>query len=387
MYWLRSLCLLLLLISLNVIYFLTTPDTILLVVLCLIFIAGVALMFVPGDAGLAMMGGVMLVMSIGAAVLGGLTWIGVTGAIILPLIWVLLIFSLWWMLWRTTTYVRNHTILLTRSPYRSHPFIHKGPAEISPLRRLLLSEQPYAVIPVYELVSHVHVETINTRGLQNIMGITVEIRYHIDAGKNTDLPAVIQSFLNQAQGLEREFNLPLDQVMLRTDFWERLLDNKLHEVCDSLLRTIVYAHINQAVDASDNRQLLAENLRQTLQERIDRWEINVKIIDLTIPSIKLDPEQIKRKFQNKIKENQDAARMEATKIYLTGIAQARIQAHAIKKWIIAIQQAGVALSPQEIEQIVFNALEKLQEKQRIEMTHTNPASNGSQQPILPIPPQ
>lgn len=377
MRWLKSLCLLLLFISVIVISFLTTPDIILRIVLFLVFVAGAALMFVRDDAGFAMMGGLMLVMSVGAAILGGLTWIGVTGAIILPLIWISLIFSLWSLVWRTTTYVRNHTILLTRSPYRSHPFIYKGPAEISPLRRLLLSEQPYAMIPVYELVSHVHVETINTRGLQNIMGITVEIRYRIDAAKDTDLPTVIQSFLNQAQGLEREFNLRLDQAMLRTDFWERLLDNKLHEACDSLLRSIVYEHINQAVDASDCRQLLAERLRQTLQERIDGWEINVEITDLVLPSIKLDPEQIKRKFHNKIKENQDTAKMEATKIYLTGIAHAKIQAHAIKKWIIAIQQSGVDLSPQEIEQVVFHALEKLQEKERLEKMHTNSAPKPS----------
>jgi hypothetical protein len=49
---------------------------------------------------------------------------------------------------------------------------------------------------------------------------------------------------------------------------------------------------------------------------------------------------------------------------MMGKAQAQVQAHAIASWIKAIQDQGVNLAPEDIEQIVLNALEEMNEKYR-----------------------
>ncbi len=372
----------LLYISLGIMYLLLPPNGLLWALGGIILIAGIVLTMLGGQRYLTILGVITLLASISAMALLGSVWAGAVGILILPLLWMGIIYAGASWAWRSTIFIQSGTIMIV-----SHPFgekMYRGPIQIRPLLPFL--EEELVRMPVYELVSHVSVETINTRALQNIPSITLEIRYQV-----SDPVKLLQNLPNRAhllEGVATGFDLTPDRAMLRTAFWERLLDDQIKDISDNLLRTIIYEHINRAVDGSSERQMLATILRERIYQLIERWGVTIHALD--IESVNLDPEQIKRSKRDMIikREFEDAerqARIEAQKIEIMGKAQAAVQAHAIEKWIAAIQQPGVSLSANEIEQIVFNALEELHNKyQRVELFTgmKNPVTNGYKERVV-----
>jgi hypothetical protein len=343
------------------IMYIAQPTALLLAISVLILVIGVGLAFLGKQREVLLLGSLAVLLSIAAAGLIGDTSWGATGALIVPLIWILLLYAGLSWAWTNTIDIPSGTVMVIRHPNGIR--LQEGPARVIP--PLPSFERHIATMPTYELSSSFVVERLNTRSLQNINGVSLDVRYQIR------LPLKLLSNLPNRSRVIEEMATEMEQIperaVLRTAFWERLLDRQIREVIDGLLRSAVYEHINRAIDGSNERNKLAEKVGTRLRESVQHWGITVHFLD--IPSVTLDPEQIKRSkreyiIKREIEDAERAARIEAQKIEMMGKAQAQVQAHAIASWIRAIQDQGVNLAPEDIEQIVLNALEEMNEKHR-----------------------
>jgi hypothetical protein len=343
------------------IMYIAQPTALLLAIGVIILAVGAGLAFLGKQREVLLLGSLALLLSIAAAGLIGEARWGATGALIIPLIWVLLLYAALSWAWNNTIDIPSGTVMVIRHPNGIR--LREGPARIIP--PLPSFERHIATMPTYELSSNFTVEHLNTRSLQNINGIALDVGYQIR------LPLKLLANLpNRARVIEEmasETEQNPERAMLRTAFWERLLDRQIREVIDGLLRSAVYEHINRAVDGSNERNKLADEVETRLRESVQHWGITIHFLE--IPSVTLDPEQIKRSkreyaIKREIEDAERAARIEAQKIEMMGKAQAQVQAHAIASWIKAIQDQGVNLAPEDIEQIVLNALEEMNEKYR-----------------------
>lgn len=352
-----------------VMIYIVQPTALLLAVGVLILAVGAGLAILGKQREIMLLGTLAVLLSIGAAgLLGEARW-GATGALLLPLLWLLVLYGAMAWAWTNTIDIQSGTVMVIRHPNGIR--VREGPTRIIP--PLPSFEQHVATMPVYELVSNFTVEHVNTRSLSNINGMSLEIRYQIRIPLKllTNLP-------NRARSTEEmaaAFDMSPEQAMIRPTFWERLLDRQIREVVDVLVRAVVYEHINRPVEASTERTKLADEVMARLREAVQPWGITVHILEIS--SVTLDPEQIKRSkreqtIKREIEDAERTARIEAQKIQMMGKAQAEVQAHAIASWIKAIHDQGVNLSAEDIEQIVLNVLEELQEKhRRIEILPTS----------------
>lgn len=346
--------------SLAIIY-IAQPGPLLLALGGIVVIISLILAFMGGRREVLALGMFSILFSVAAASLIGEARWGTAGALLVPTLWMLLMYGLVAWTWRNTIYIPSGTVVMIRHPNGVR--LCEGPRRILP--PLPVFETHIVTMPLYELTSSFDVEKINAQSLQDVKRITIDLHYRV---KNP--LKVLSGLPNRARMIEEmaaELKLSPDQAMLKSGFWEKLLDRQIREETDNLVRLVVYEHINRAVDTSAERNKLAGEVQERLSVSVQRWGIEIR--SLEFETVELDPEQIKRsKRPNMIKrEIEDAERqatIEAQKIAMMGKAQAEVQAHAIGSWIKAIKDQGVQLSASEIEQIILNVLEERNERRR-----------------------
>lgn len=327
----------------------------------LVLLISLALAFLGGRREILLLGAFALLMSVAAAALIGELWWSLTGALVAPAVWMLLLYAGITLAWHSTIYVPSGTVLMITGPGGIR--VCEGPSRILP--PIPTFERHSVTMPLYELSSSFDVQQINTMSLQDVKRIEVEVHYRVRQPLK-----VLTGLPNRARIIEEmatALNLSPDLAVLKTGFWERLLERQIREETDNLLRTVIYERVQRAIDTSTERGTLAGEVRERLSELVQRWGIEIR--SLEFKTVELDPNQIKSSkreaaIKREIEDAQRAAQIEAHKIEMMGKAQAEIQAHAISSWIRAIQEQNVHLSAEDIEQIVLNALEEMNERHR-----------------------
>lgn len=360
------------LVSSLVVIYAAQPSLMLLALSGAIILISVVLAIIGKSRETFALGALSLVLSVVAAgILGDNLW-GPLSMVLTPLVWVIVLYlSLSWI-WVNTIYVSGGTEYIV-----SHPFglrRHKGPAQVRP--PLPFFEENLAKMPLYEMVSKVEVEKINTRALQNIVEISLEVHYQITE------PLKLRSKIPNRTQVMREaagrMGKPVRQAQMEPAFWEDLVNHYIQDLTDGLLRSIIYDHpeINRAVEASLKRNEWIPEVRGQLSETAQN--VGIEIVSLDVEKVDLEPGHIQRHKRPSIiqREKDDAERqatIEAQRIKMIGEAEAVAQATAIGNMIKAIQDQGVNLSAEDIEQIVFSVLEERNERRRnIEIVTRDP---------------
>lgn len=292
-----------------------------------------------------------------AWLVGELEWAAGNGWLAVG-IWLLLFGAASFWVMRRSLLVREKTVVLVRR--QDGEFLQiTGPTSVLSIPTF---GAVCAHLPLYNLKTEAKVEQINTRKLDDIKMMRVRVHYEID-----DPTSVYSNLPNRSQLIEEmatQMQTDPGKAALDPRFWGQLLDNRICQATDDLLREVIWHEENKGpVDVSKERETLAELLMSHLQDRTSSWGLT--ITDVKFEVVDLDPEQIKRSKRDKDREVAEAehkARMAAIEIKARGEAEAEVQAITVEKWIAAIQNQVPGLSRDAVEQIVRNVLQEMNEQ-------------------------
>ncbi|MCU0492533.1 MAG: hypothetical protein MUD01_13155, partial [Chloroflexaceae bacterium] len=268
MRFISAIALLLVAVSLGALYS-VQPAPMILALIPLLLGGGVAVVFFGGKQGAVLLAAIALSLSIAAASAIGMERWGSTGALMLPVVWLALLFLGVVWAWNSTIWVSGGTVVLIQHPGGARK--HFGPMRTWPA--LPIFEYHYATIPLYRMIQHVHATDINTRSLWNLKGLEMEIHYRVrDPDKAfSGLPNRSRVFRATAN----EMNTPLHKALLMPVFWEHVLGARVREEAEDVLRQIVYQTFNYATEISLERARLAGEVQEHLAEAAQHWGVEI----------------------------------------------------------------------------------------------------------------
>jgi len=128
---------------------------------------------------------------------------------------------------------------------------------------------------------------------------------------------------------------------------------------DDIVREIIYRGTPNPIDAYKRREALAEEVHHRLSEMVNRWGVRVTLLEFD--RVDVDAERWRSMYKEMIleretREERVKAEREATRIKLTREAEANAEAERIKVMVTALQEKGIELSPEALEDIVISAI-------------------------------
>lgn len=346
----------LLFVSLVAIYLLIPTNNLVLSLSVLIMLVSLIVAQSRGWREIGAMAVFAALVSLVAAALVGNELFGSFGRVALPVLWLFALFAMFsWMQRSMLTIPRDRVILITNS-YSGGVRQAEGPIA-PPLipgvdRRL-------AEIPLYNLSTDVRIEKINTSARHNVDAIETHVRYRIKDPKIvlSGIPNRSQAETEIAKGLGK----PLREARLDVAYWEKLLDRQMREEVEDCVRAVIFSNVTaqNAIDIYNKREDLAETARARLVEAVQRW--GIEVIEFEFDKVEVNPDVSRGINKAKVIEEETAleeikAKREATRIRLTGSAQAEAEAARVAEMVKAMRASGVELSPDVLREIVIDAI-------------------------------
>jgi|GEM_PF-914089 len=400
-----SLVLGLLFVSLVVIYLVTQQNNTGLVTFLSVIIMAVGLMIAlnGGWREIGVMGIFAALVSVVAARFVGQARFGSLGGVVIPILWLGVLVLVFRWISRNKLVVHGDRATILQNVYTGSLHVVPPPLAPPPLPQM---QRIAAVIPKYELSQDVRVDKINTQSGQNIDLIVVHVYYRVIE------PLTALSFRegsgipNRGRAQEKiAKDMNQDLAVARRDvaFWERMLNQQIETAVDDIVRNVIWswdivqvskiadvpaAHGADterpangaapaqppadkpppgAVDAYKEREQLSSEIRQQLIAQVASW--GVKIRDLQLERVEVDPKRFEALARKKIqeRETEDAelkAKREATHIKLVREAEAKAEAQRVEELVKSLHDAGIDLPPEKLKEIVIDAILSSEEWER-----------------------
>lgn len=345
----------LLFVSLLVIYLLLPSNGLVLFLAVLIMLVSLIVAQSQRWREVAVMATFAGLVSLVAAMLVGRALFGTFGSVAVPLVWALVLLGLFnWISNRMLRVPKDRAVLIMR-PYSG--LVYQAATPVAP-PILPYFERRVAEIPLYELSKDVRIEKVNTKRF-NVDVIQVHIHYRV-----VEPQRAMVGIPNRGQfqtEIAKEMSLEYAKARQDVTFWERLLGKQMELEVEDIVREVVYNNTfaQNPMEVYQRREDLAGEVQERLNKLVSRW--GVDIVGLEFERVDVDPGVLQR--LNKASARLDdtelkevEAKREATRIRLTGEAQAQVEATRVMSLVRALQETGVDLSPEVLREIVVEAL-------------------------------
>lgn len=309
-----------------------------------------------------------LVSLVAAALLGRALFGGV-GRIVVPALWAVALLGMFSWTQRNIMRVPPDRRVLVGNYYSGGVRLAEGP--ISPPLTPGV-EYKLAEIPMYQLHSDVKVEKLNTRGRHNVDALELHAEYRV-----RDPQLILSGIPNRSQveaDIAKSMSKPIREARLDVVYWEKLIHRQMEEEMRDIARTVIFNNTTaqNAVEIYNNRDSLAELMHERLADAVRRWGIDLSALE--IEKVDFNPDIAKGINKAGVREDETLmekikAEREATRIRVTGAAQAQAEAMRVAEMVKALKEAGVDLSPDSLRDIVLDAIHAAAEA-TIEMNTT-----------------
>jgi hypothetical protein len=293
--------------------------------------------------------------SVVAASLLGRARFGDFGAVVLPLIWLGILFAIFSWTQRNLLPVPKDRAILITNRYSGGVQIAEGPIAppLTPAVEVKLAE-----IPLYELAEDAIVEKVNTKR-QNVDRIEVQVHYRVAEARRA-LSGIPNRAHAQAE-IAKDMGKDLRAARLDVTFWEKLLSRQMRAEVDDIVREVVYDNpfAQNPIEVYARREDLAEMVRDRLSKAVDRW--GVALTGLVFERIDVNPDVMKSINKanirlDSIEQKKSDAEGEAAWIERTREAQAKADAQRVVEIVRALKADGIDLTPDDIRDIVIDAM-------------------------------
>jgi regulator of protease activity HflC (stomatin/prohibitin superfamily) len=334
----------LLFVSLLVIY-LNSPPGNLITFLCVVILAISLIVAISSDRSelnvLVMFAA--LVSLVAAYFWGRNLSIGAVGGVLLPILWLGVLFLFFTRVWRRPLVVPDDRVILIRDP-------DTGDVDIAPTWFTLpQSTRIVATIPLYGLSADVEVKTVNTKAGHNVDGIAVHTHFNVisrNAAKK-----VLESYTNRDHAqtdLAKQMGKERDEARRELAFWETLLQNLMKSTVEDVVRDVIFESATNAVDVYNRRVELAAEVSEHLNSRTHQWGVEVTRLDFE--RVDVADERFKAmKMQDTIERETTLERIkaerEATRVKLVLETEVHAEAHRVRAIIEALRDAGIEITP------------------------------------------
>lgn len=313
--------------------------SVILIAICLIIVE------LGGWREVGIIGMIAAVVSVIGVYMVGRERFGGLGAVLLPIVWAMLVFTVFTWITRNLQAVPSDRAILVRRTYTDAPVNLSEPLA-PPL--IPFFEQAIAIIPLYKLSTDTDVKEVNTQK-GNVSSITVHAEYKIadreKAGRAmSQIPnrGLIQS------KLARLLNKSVDEARTDVLFWEQLLESQMQAEVDDVVRNVVFTHFSGPRDVYLDRTSVVKEIQAALQERVETW--GVSILNLFIDTVNIPQDKLSGKTKAELAEDQnnlDAARL----LKLTN-TEAVGDAERVRQLMNALREARVEITPVMVENII-----------------------------------
>ena len=294
--------------------------------------------------------------SIVAAGLLGSTVFGGAGRIVVPALWAVVLLGMFSWTQRNLMRVPPDRRILIGNYYSGGVRTADGP--ISPPLTPGV-EYKLAEIPMYQLHSDVKVEKLNTRGRHNVDAIELHAEYRVK-----DPQIILSGIPNRSQveaDIAKSMSKPLGEARLDVVYWEKLIHRQMEEEMKDIARTVIFNNTTaqNVIEIYNNRETLAELMHERLADAVRRWGIDLTALE--IEKVDFNPDIAKGINKAGVREDETLlekikAEREATRIRVTGAAQAEAEAMRVGEMVRALKESGVQLSPEALSEIVVDAI-------------------------------
>ena len=342
-------------LSLLTIFMASPPNRVITFLCVLIMLVGLIMAQTQSWRGIGILGVLAVTISVVAVALAASMRFGWVGTLIAVLIWGSILSALFSWGRRNMLTVPKDRAILIRNTYSGLLQVAEGPIA-PPLVPLV--DVKVAVLPLYELSIDVHIEKVNTKRL-NVDTIVVHIHYRV-----TNPRRALSGIPNRGQvqsDIAKELGTDLSDARLDVTFWERLLNRQMQIEVDDIVRDVVYNNVfaQNPMEVYAKRRDLVDIVEERLQHQVSRW--GVEITDLEFERVDVHPDvyrRINKAFAREdiTTEKRLEAEREATRIMLTGEAQAKTEAMRVAELVSALQHANVQLSAEDLREIVIDAI-------------------------------
>jgi len=332
----------LLFLSLLVIY-LVVPQSSLLTFLCVITLAISLIVALTSDwTDLNVLGMfAALVSLIAAYFLGASLRLGPIGSVLLMVLWAVALVLLFRQIRRRLWVVPDDRVVVLRNPYTGELYI--APSTVSPIDWVV------ATLPLYRLQADLEIPKINTKAGHDVDMIVVQIHFKI--ASRYDAIKVLDSYTNRhkEQGdMAKELGKELETVRREVAFWERLLIKLMKDIAEKVIRDIVFDNAANAVDVYNRRDELSSQTFADLDERIDRWGLEVTLLEferVVVEGERFKNANMETFLERETRMERIKAEREATRVRLVLETEVDIEAQRVKAIIDALRQSEVDITP------------------------------------------
>lgn len=378
-----SLILGLLFVSLLVIY-LVVPRNMLVTGLSVAIMAISLVVALSGsEREIGVMAAFAAMVSLVAAYFWGQARFGSLGGTLIPILWaILLIVIANWIQRNTFSVPRDVAIMIVNT------YTGGGRVATPPLAWPLFPqvERVVARIPLYELGEEVTIEKINTKSNHNIDRVIAHVRYQVvEPGQAMrGIPKRAQAQQEVAKALGQDIN----RVRGDITFWETLFGRQIQRDTAKVVREMIWAYtappaapdrpppVSNPVDAYMYRDQIANMALERLNELVRLWGAVVVLLELDhfdVAAERFKAANLDKVIERETKMNLIEAEREAKRIELTGKAEAVTEAERVSQLVRSLQEAGVDLSPQMLQEIVISAIRAQGEWEEIDYTQVHEA--------------
>jgi regulator of protease activity HflC (stomatin/prohibitin superfamily) len=378
-----SLILGLLFVSLLVIYLVVPRNTLVTGISVAIMAISLVVALSGSEREIGVMAAFAALVSLVAAYFWGQARFGDVGGRVIPIIWgIFLIIIANWIQRNTFSVPRDVAIMIVNT--------YTGGARVAtpPLAWPLFPqvERVVARIPLYELSEDVTVEKINTKSNHNIDRVVAHVRYQvIEPGQAMrGIPKRAQAQQEVAKALGQDIN----KVRGDITFWETLFGRQIQRDTANVVREMVWAYapppavpdgpspVMSPVHAYMHRDQIASMMLERLNELVRLWGAKVVLLELDhidVAGERFKVANMEKTIERETRMSQIEAERQAKRIELTGKAEAITEAERVTQLVRSLQEAGVDLSPQMLQEIVVSAIRAQGEWEEIDYTQVHEA--------------
>jgi hypothetical protein len=330
--------------SLLVIYLVVPPGD-LVTFLCVITLAISLIIALTGDWGDLVIVGIFaaIVSLVAAYFLGRTLHLGTIGGLLLPILWLGVLFMAYRWIVAHWMVVPSDRVFLVRSGYSRDIYIAPPP----PLR--LPRDRIVARIPLYNLSSDIEIKKVNTQTGHDIQVIAAHLHFRVTS--RLDAKKVLTSLINRDQeqtDLAKAMGKPVYEAREELVFWERLIIRLVEATTEDIVREVIFEQGGKPVDAYKRREELADEALRQLNGRIHHWGLEVTLLDFE--RVEIDPERFKAAFLEQSLERETRverikAEREATRVKMMLEAEVDAEARRVTSIINALRDSGLDITP------------------------------------------
>lgn len=346
----------LLFVSLVVIYLLIPTNNLVLFLAVLIMLVSLVVGQSRRWRDIGVMAVFAALVSMVAATLLGTTLFGSVGRVVIPVVWAVVLLGMFSWAQRNMLRVPADRRVLVGNYYSGGIRMAEGP--ISPPLTPGV-EYKLAEVPMYQLHSDVKVEKINTRARHNVDLIEIHAEYHVK-----DPQIILRGIPNRSRvedEIAKSIGKQPGEARLEVVYWEKLLQRQMEDEIIDTTRMVIFNNVTaqNAVEIYNNREALAELMLERLAEAVCRWGVEVDALE--VEKVDFNPDIAKGINKAGVREDETLlekikAEREATRIRLTGAAQAEAEAMRVAEMVRTLKESGVDLSPDTLREIVVDAI-------------------------------